>query len=219
MQPGECRTLKMLMIGLNQLADVELKAQRFEPTALLNGAHDLLRIETLTRLADGQTLGGTVWTDRTGDTLKTSSEAMGLETYRASKAETLDKADAAELDLLAGTMVKLDRALPNAHRAKQISYRVHLEHGDPASIFTTGPNQTVKSIDAQTAEITIHAIRPGAPGNPAAPADPPTDDDLRPNSFIQSDDPTIVADAAKAAGDETDPGVWPWRSSATSSRK
>ena len=35
----------------------------------------------------------------------------------------------------------------------------------------------------------------------------PTEDDLRPNSFIQSDDPLIVADAKKAAGDETDP----WR--------
>lgn len=207
MQPGERRTLKMLMIGLNQLADVELKAQKFEPTNLLNGAHDLLRIETVTRLADGQTIGGTVWTDRTGDTLKTSSEAMGLDTYRASKAETLDKADAAELDLLAGTMVKLDRPLPDVHQSKEMSYRIHLEQGDPASLFITGPNQTVKSVDAHTAEITIHAIRPGTPGNAAAASDPPTDDDLRPNSFIQSDDPTIVADAAKAVGDETDP----WR--------
>ncbi len=36
---------------------------------------------------------------------------------------------------------------------------------------------------------------------------PPTADDLRPNLWVQSDDPLIVADAKKAAGDEKDP----WR--------
>jgi hypothetical protein len=45
-------------------------------------------------LADGQKIEGAMWTDRTGETLKGSSPAMGMETYRASKAEALDKADA-----------------------------------------------------------------------------------------------------------------------------
>ena len=133
---------------------------------------------------------------------------MGLETYRASKAEALKKADVAELDLLPGTLIKVDRPLPHAHRTKQVCYRVHLEGGDPASVFLAGPAQAVRSLDAHTAEITVYAIRPGrADGNPQVPADPPTEADLRPNSFIQSDDPTIVADAEKAAGGETDP----WR--------
>ena len=83
-----------------------------------------------------------------------------------------------------------------------------MEGGDPASVFVTGPSQAVKSIDAHTAEVTVYAIRPGQPGgNPAAPPERPTADDRRPNSFIQSDDPLIVADAEKAAGRETDP----WR--------
>jgi hypothetical protein len=208
MRPGERRTLKTLIIGLNQVADVEMVAKGFESTALLSGAHDLLRIETLARLPDGQKIGGTVWADRTGETLKTNCEPMGLETYRASKAEALDKADVAELDLLASTMVKVDRPLPRAHQTKQVRYRVHLDHGDPASVFVTGASQAVKSIDPHIAEVTVYAIRPGQPGgNPNAPPEKSTDDDRRPNSFIQSDDPTIVADAEKAAGRETDP----WR--------
>lgn len=208
MQPGERRTLKTLLIGFNQMADVEMAAKAFEPTALLNGTYDLLRIEMVTRLADGQKLESTVWADRTGDALKTYSQAMGLETYRTSKAEALGKGDVAELDLLPSMIVKLDRPLANAHHTKEVRYRIRLEGGDPAGVFVTGPTQAVKSIDAHTAEVTVYAIRPGrADGNREAPADPPTDDDLRPNSFIQSDDPTIVANAAKAAGDETDP----WR--------
>ena len=56
--------------------------------------------------------------------------------------------------------------------------------------------------------ITVYAIRSGeSDGNRDAPADPPTDDDRRPNSLIESDNPLIVALAKQAAGDEKDP----WR--------
>jgi hypothetical protein len=206
MHPGEHRTLKVLLIEFNQVAEVEMVAKTFEPTALLNGTYDLLRIETIMRLANGQKIEATVWTNRTGATLKSYSQAMGLETYRASKAEALDKADVAELDLFPNTMVKVAKPLPNAHQTKQIRYRVHLEGSDPAGVFLTGPSQVVKSIDQNTAEITVYAIRPDqADGNRNALADLPTDDDLRPNSFIQSDDPAIMTAAEKIAGRLTDP--------------
>ena len=174
-----------------------MTAKEFEPCKLRTGTHELLRIETVTGLPNDQKIEQTIWTDRTGDMLKTLMPAMGgLETYRASKAEALEKADAAELDLLPSMMVKVEPPLADAHRTKQVRYRVHLDGGDPASVFVTGPTQAVKSIDANTAEITVYAIRPGqSDGNRNAPADPPTDDDLRPNNFIQSDDPLIVADA------------------------
>ena len=168
----------------------------------------LLRVETLTRLPDGQQIKGTLWCDRSGDTLKTRSEAMGLETFRVSKAEALKKTGAAELDFLPSMMVEVDRPLSDPHRTKRVRYRVRLKRGDPAAAFAVGPTQSVKSIDPHTAEITVHAIRPGqAGGNPDAPAEKPTDDDLRPNNFIQSDDPLIRSNAKKAAGDEADP----WR--------
>jgi len=208
MRPGEHRTLKALMIGFNQAADVEMAAKDYEPTGLLGGTYDLLRIESVTRFADGQKLEGTVWTDRTGKTLKTHSQAMGLETYRTTEALALEKAGTAGFDLFADMSVKLDRPLPNAHHTKQVRYRVRLDGGDPAGVFVTGPTQQIKSIDAHTAEVTVYAIRPGEPGgNRRAPADPPTDADRRPNNMIQSDDPAIVAEAKEAAGQQKDP----WR--------
>jgi hypothetical protein len=209
MRPGERRALRTLVVEFNQVADVEMDAKAYEPTALRTGVYELLRIEVVTRLANGQKLENTVWSDRTGDALKAHSPDMGgLTTYRVSKAEALEKADVAELDLMPGAMVKVDRPLPDAHRTKRVRYRVRLKGGDPTSAFITGASQAVKSIDAHTAEVTVYAIRPGQPGgNADARPDKPTADDLRPNSFIQSDDPTIVAEAAKAAGQETDP----WR--------
>jgi transglutaminase-like putative cysteine protease len=234
MQPGQRRKLKMLLIGLNQVADVELIAKSFETTALLGGTHDLLRIDTITHLPDGQKIEGTLWTDRTGETLKTTSQTMGLETYRASRAEALERAESEDLDLLVDTMVKVERPLPHPHQTKQVRYRVHLQNIDPARVFVTSPSQTVASIDTHTAEITVRAIRPtevqeidrqkaddrgdeNRPGrnnppddnasgdpNPSS-LDPPTDGDRKPNQYIQSDDSAIVAAAKKAAEGKTDP--------------
>ncbi|MEN6451515.1 MAG: transglutaminase domain-containing protein [Thermoguttaceae bacterium] len=207
MRPGERRTVKMLMPVLDNvaMADVKLVAQQFETTGLRSGPHELLRINSTTPMG-GQTIDTALWCDRTGDVLKS---ATGLiEAYRATKAEALEEPEVAKLDLLADMLVKPDRPLPNAHQTKRVRYRVHLDGGDPAAAFVTGPTQEVKSIDPHTAEITVYAIRPGRPdGNRNAPKDPPTEDDRRPNNFIQSDDPSIVADAEKAAGKETDP----WR--------
>jgi hypothetical protein len=209
MKPGERRTIKSLMPEFLQVAAVRMTAKDYEPCKLLTGVHNLLRIESVTQLAGNQKLEQTLWVDRTGDVLKSYMPAAGgIESYRASKAEATDKADAAQLDLLPSMFVKIDRALPNGHRTKQITYRVHLDGADPASVFVNGPTQAIKSIDANTADVTVHAVRPGqADGNPDAPADPPTDDERTPNFYIQSDDPLIVADAQKAAGDEQDP----WR--------
>ena len=208
MQPGQQRKFKFLESGFNQVAEMELTAKDYESVKLPGGAQRLLRIETVTRLPDGQEVNGTVWCDRSGDTLKTYSEAMGLESFRVSKAEALKKSEVAELDLLPSMLVKVERALPDPYRTKKVRYRVHLERGDPAKAFSVGPTQSVKSIDPHTAEITVYSIRPGVNGgNTDAPADKPTDDDLRANNYIQSDDPLIRSNAAKAAAGETDP----WR--------
>jgi transglutaminase-like putative cysteine protease len=209
MQPGERRTIKMFEVEVQQVADVEMTAKDYEPTKLRTGSQSLLRIETVTKVANNQKLELTAWTDRTGNILKSRLPMLGgLETYRVGKAEALEHADAAALDLLPSMMVKVEPPLVNAHRTKKVRYRLHLDGRDPASVFAAGATQAVKSIDANTAEITVYAIRPGrSDGNRNAPPDPPTADDLRPNIWVQSDDPLIVADAKKAAGDEKDP----WR--------
>ncbi len=158
----------------------------------------------------------TLWTDPAGETLKTySADIGGMETFRVSKAEATAKADAAKFDLMLDMAVKVDRPLPNPHQTRRVRYRISLEGGNPANVFLVGPTQTVKSLGLHVAEVTVYAIHPGqSDGNRDAPADPPTDDDRRPNHFIESDDSLIVADAKKAAGDETDP----WRVAAALER-
>ena len=174
---------------------------------LLAGTFKLLHIDTVVRLLDGQKIRGVTWTDGAGETLKSRVEMMNMEVLRVPKAVALEKTEAAKFDLWEESIVKVDRPLPRAHDTKRVRYRVRVEGGDPATLFSSGLSQKVKRIDDHTAEITVYALRPDMPGNPDAPDDPPTDADRQPNNFIQSDDAKIVADAREAAGRETDP----WR--------
>jgi hypothetical protein len=207
MQPGERRTLQALLLGFNQLATIEMVARDWEAVTLLHGTYKLLRIDTMSIFADGQKLEQTLWTDHTGDVRKTHSPAMGLETVRVTKAEALETTEAAQFDIGLSTTVKLQKSLPNAHDTKRVVYRVRLDGGDPAATFVNGWTQNVKSLDANTAEITVYAVRPDQPGNAVAPADPSISEYIEPNNWIQSDNAKIVALAKEATGDELDP----WR--------
>jgi len=203
MTPGERRTVEALAIAFYQVATVEMIALNYEPVELLTGTHSLLKIDTTTTFLDGTIIEGTIWADRTGETLKTRTELMNMETWRVPKAVALEETEAVEVDM---GVVKLDAPLEGPHEAKRIRYRVRLDGGDPMAAFVPGPTQRIESIDPNTARITVYAIRPGQQnGNRRAADDFPTDADRQPNNFIQSDDPLIVAEARKAAGQETDP--------------
>jgi transglutaminase-like putative cysteine protease len=198
MQPGQQRTLHTLAEGFNQLTTIEMLARDWEQIPLLHGTYELLRIDTATIFPDGNKLEQTLWTNRMGEILKTRSLAMAMETFRATKAEAMEKSDAVQFDIGLSTTVKLEKPLPSAHDTKRVVYRVHLEGSDPAAIFVTGWTQKIKSLDANTAEVTVYAIRPDRSGNTNAPADPPTAADREPNNWIQSDNPKIIALAKQA---------------------
>jgi hypothetical protein len=206
MAPGERRRFEALVVATNQAAEIEIVAGDYEPVELPGGTYDLLRVEAVTRFADGQALPTLHWCDRTGDILKTEVDLMELAIHRAPKEVALEKTDPPSVDLGWDVVVKVDRPIPRAHRTRTARYRLELSGGDPAGVFVTGASQQVRSLGPHAAEVTVYALRPGERGgNEAAPADPPTEADRRPNNFIQSDHPKIAAMAAEVAGDEPDP--------------
>ncbi|MHC4403866.1 MAG: transglutaminase-like domain-containing protein [Planctomycetota bacterium] len=210
MKPGEKRTIHALVPVFFAVTSNELIARDFETVKLPSGRFELLRIDSTMKLPDPGTpaLKGTFWTDRSGELVKNRLEMMNVESYRATKAEALDETEPADFDLGVDVAVRVDRALSSPHETKRVRYRVTLDGGDPAALFVTGPSQHVRSIDPNTAEVTVHSLRPGDPrGNAKAVDDPPSDDDRKPNNMIQSDYPAVVAKAGELAGDEQDP----WR--------
>jgi hypothetical protein len=220
LKPGERRTVECLNID-NQTCTAEMTAKEEETVELLSGSFRLLKIDLAVRMAPDAAgkqveIQESVWTNPAGEVLKTWIKPMNMETFRVTKEVALAKTPLAKLDLGEATLVKVDRAIPHAHDTKRVRYRVRLQDGDPLAAFPAGPSQEVKRIDEHTAEITVRAIRPSddkkadkpgdAKGDKSVVAsDAPTEADLKPNNFIQSDDPLIVAQAKEAAGGETGP--------------
>lgn len=209
LQPGQRRNLKSLMIAIDEVVTTELTARDFESVKLRGGSYDLLRVDAVTKFADGQTLDATLWCDRTGDILKQQVSALKLETYRATKEEALEQTQPGSFDLGTDIAVKVTRPIPDAQRTTCVRYRLSLPDRDPAAVFVSGPAQRVKSLGPTSAEVTVYAIRPGhKDGNPDAAQDPPTADDRLPNAMIQSDDAMVKQRLREAV---TEPEQDPWR--------
>jgi hypothetical protein len=205
MKPGENRTLNCFLPIFNQVAKVELVARGNEPTELLTGMADLLKIDNTTILPSGDKIAGKIWTNARGETLKTSSDVMKQVGYRTTKEIALEKSAGPLLDVTM-TSVKLPQPLENAQKTKQVVYQVELTGGDPLKAFVPGPTQQLKSTGPHTAELTVRAIGPDTPlPNDIVRSAPPTDADRQPNGLIQSDDPRVTKLAAEAASNEKDP--------------
>jgi hypothetical protein len=200
LKPGQRRKLKVLAPLVNQVANVELVAGEVESTDVLGKPQELLRIETTSRLPDGNVLDETLWTDQAGQTIKRRVTALGQESHRATSQEAqAESTTAARFDLGTDTTVKLDQPLADAHHSKRIRYQVQLAESDPTRVFAQGPTQRVKPLDEHTAEVTVTA-------EPAADASGvPGQEYLAANSILEIDDPRIRAMAAEAKGSLTEP--------------
>jgi transglutaminase-like putative cysteine protease len=166
---------------------------------------ELLRIDMTTTL-EKQTFRGNLWTDREGEIWKSWTDMLNLEQVRVTKEEALRATEPGELDFAWNVAVKVDRALERPHATKRVRYRVRLERGNPTDVFASGPSQQVRSIDPNTAEVTVLALRPQTSEvSKTSEVSPPTAQDREPNNWIQSDHPAIIAAAKEAAGDLKDP--------------
>jgi len=187
LEPGEQRVFRGLqfLITSFQPATTELTARDYENVPLLTGTHRLLRVDSQTRMPDGQLVSGVLWCDRTGEILK--SDTLGVETFRTTR-EAVQEADAsAEVDLIRDFSVPVARPLADAHRTQRVRYLVTLEDGDPAAVFVADQSQRVEPLDEHRARITVCALRPG--GSPGMLAHPP-------------DNPDRATDAAPAGARE-----------------
>ncbi len=204
--PGEKRSLKMLMPLLNQVAQVELTARDHESTSVLGVEVKLLRVDVVAQLPGNQTLNSTVWIDSQGEAIKTRIDTLEQESFRTTRDIALAPASSdARFDLGSDLVVKLPQPLADPHHTRLVRYRVELAGGDPAKVFATGPTQSVRSLDAHTAIVTVKSLRPGEAPSGAASELSAGQEYLSANSVLQIDDPRVRQAAKEAKGDAMDP--------------
>jgi hypothetical protein len=205
LQPGQKRTLKMLMPVLNQVADLELTAHDYETTSVMGAKAKLLRIEVVAGLPGGNGIASTMWTDAQGQTIKTRVAAMQQESFRTTRELAIaEQPGGANFDLGNDVIVKLDKPLAKAHATRQVRYRVELASGDPAKVFATGPTQAIRSLGPHTAELTVRSLRPGDSTSEKKPSEPVAKEYSVANSTLQTGDPRVKAMAQEAKGNITD---------------
>lgn len=200
----ESRTLTVFFPMMNRLGQLRLIAGEKEWTKLLEGESELLKISCIEVIGE-QRVNSTLWTNERGEILKQYVPQLKQTSYRTTKEIATGKSAGPKFDLGDSTIVKIAKPIARPHQTSEITYKASLPDGDIAEVFVAGPTQTIKAIDKHTAEVTVHAIRPTEPAKLAEKDTSPTDDDLAPNSLIQSDDARIVQMAKSVAPNETDP--------------
>jgi Transglutaminase-like superfamily len=213
--PADRRTLRALMPATNEVVTIELVADKFEPTSLLDHTEDLLRINcaiTLPMQAQSDKppiIRSQLWTNREGEVLKTSVAALHQDTFRTRRELALADSGPRRLDLVVDNNVPVARALVEPHQTHRIRYRVQLVNDDPAKVFSSGPLQELVSLDPHTAEIVVHHDGAAVNTGNTMPSDSasvhlPSPEDRAANNLIQCDDPQVVAMANSVLPAETD---------------
>lgn len=208
LQPGESRSLRLVTPGLAlpDIVEAKLVAGAIESTEHLGTPRELLAIRVALVHDDGQQIEQQIWTDEAGQVLKQLSPNVGQATYRTTREIAAAGADSATFDLLNFSVVKAPLSVPQPHATRQAVYRVRLKEANPAKVFPQGATQQVVAVDDHTADITVTAIRAAYP----ATIDPrgdrqPNEDDINPNSLIESDDEAVKLLAANVPENESDP--------------
>ena len=205
MKPRETRRLQAVLPVILQIGEIRLEAAGYEATKLLSETRQLLRIDVVTEVGKTQ-MKSILWTDPTGEALKTRDLQLGLETFLTTREVALGSNSESGFDLGEASTVRVARRLERPHQTRQVVYRARLKDGNVHTLFEAGPTQTVRRIDERTAEITVRAIRPGQQESAAvAKGDRPTIADSASSPMIQSDDPLVVRLAQETAAEETDP--------------
>lgn len=169
---------------------------------MLAGRQKLLRVDASIHIP-GQTSKQTTWIDGSGEILKLDVPVFGFVIYRTTKEIALLPSESGGFDLGKMSMVKIERTLPDPHATRRITYRARVKDGSLDGVFTTGLSQSVKQLADKSVEVTVRAVRPDQPAEIDVPVDQPTDDDLQPNSLIQSDDERVMRLARDVVANST----------------
>lgn len=207
LQPGQRRKIHVFLPMVDAVAPVELTADGYEVTSLLQRRERLLAVSSRTSLPDGQVMKTRLWINPSGEILKSRTAALGQEVYRTDRRTAERSGGTAPLDVGLGLIVKTEGVPDDIHRLAEMTYVVKLQQDDPSRILGPAPGQTVRALGPKMAAVTVRAVRPDSAVESLVDPDPPTDRDSEPSSALQSDDASIVELARRVAPDQSDP----WR--------
>ena len=205
-KPGETRKIKTFIPVLNKVGLTTLEARDLENVELGGGVkRSLLRIEGKLADSDGKPIiegNTTYWVDQGGQILKSYTDVFGGQTtYRTTQAAALAPI-AGGFDLLKESILKVRNKIPNPEKTRNVVYRLTVKDDDPSELFPADRRQKVEKRGDHSVQIEVRTAGTSA-GQPGP--EKVSDEFLRANTQINSDDAKVVELMHKAVGDRTDP--------------
>ena len=170
------------------------------PIDLPDGKRTLTRIEQAIQLPDAPTRAE-AWIDDDQNVAKLVMPVMGYELTMLACTRDCAQAPNQSADILVHALVDAPRALSTDERRRGLRLRLSAaDHGEPLKFAQTDEQRVAVSGDA--VEIRIAPVDPSS----AASESKPDASDFRPNDWLQSDAPEVMALAKQGAGDATASG-------------
>jgi len=187
LKAGDSRAFLTFMPEMNVVAERRLKAIDKQTIPLLKREADLLRVK---ETSDKVAIESSLWIDDKGNVQKMSLPLAGLEmtTFRTTKEDALKETKLGDTDIGYQTLVKPDKAIPNAHTASSVTYRLTFDDAAGAESLPEATYQRILSRDKNTLLVKEQSSQPsGAPSSEKS-AGP---EFLDSNTYIQPDNPKI----------------------------
>jgi hypothetical protein len=204
LKPGESRTITCLIPVINRPAQVKLTALEPEKVSIRGLEQQLLKVRSET-VINGNTLTSFSWINERGETIKTLDLTLNQESYKTTREIALATEDLGRIDLMVATTVPLKGELQEDRPLARQTYVARMKGGNIAGQFASDEFQQVEGIDEQSVKLTVRKLDLDSKVNEALRGSGPTNEDLEPNSLIQSDDAAIVELANSVGTDEKNP--------------
>lgn len=154
------------MIGRMVEVQLEHKGSGISPT-MLGGSAELQEIAVTQRDGD-QFANSTIWTNKSGEPMKSYFPALDIRVFRVTEKESVDFArqsewlvatvPALEIGIGDASVSQLEKQLP---KAESVVYRIVHSKEDPFVSLSRKTNQSIKSLDARSAQVTFQTTADG----------------------------------------------------------
>ncbi len=202
-QPGKTYKAKFYQTSLKKVVEVEIEADQPEMTKLLDGSSPELIPVTISMTVDEQNgVRSRSWLNEKGEIQKTVTlSGKPTSTFRVGRDVVQRIQDGYHIDELTTFSMPLSGELPESE-LNEILYKVDGTGIDPYTVFPTTSNQSLQSVSARSAAVTVSRITADAMS-----ADTPPEDMtpyLGSTSLIQADSEAITELAKDWLADEQD---------------
>ena len=205
LKPGETLTYESFSPDVSKLCTFTVKAIAREEIVTFDGKKvDALKVEEKNSAVPFIT--SVNWIDDNGVRLKSSVTIPGLGdmvSFRTTKEKALEGVADARVDVGIQSLIIPDKKITGMHAKKSVTYKFELASKEDAALIPADWYQEKLGQDDNILTVKIRQVVPSADEDKVDPN--VAEEFLKPNGFIQSDNPKIIAAAKEGIGEAKTP--------------